>query len=71
MGLRFIAQRTVCASIVARVVFVEGTMALNTSLEGLRRLKKQEGLLNVCVRCVCVCVRVCVCVCVRMYCVCV
>ena len=31
VGLRFIVQRTVCASIVARVVFIEGERALNTS----------------------------------------
>ena len=57
MGLRFIAQRTVCASIVARVVFVEDAMALNTSLEGA----------FVCV--VCVCARMCMCVCTYVLCV--
>ena len=55
MGLRLFAQRTVCASIVARVAFVEGAMALNTSLEGT----------FVCVVCVCVrvCVYMCMCAC--------
>ena len=69
MGLRFIAQRTVCARIVARVAFVEGAMALNTSLEGAFvcvvcvRARMCMCTYVLCVRVVCACVCVCVFVC--------